>query len=71
MTPHGHQEYIAAGPSASERLSDLADALLYEASVIEELRGSLLRQRAGVASDDAETGGVEYSRHGTHAADPR
>lgn len=61
MTPHGHQEFIAAGPAASERLSDLADALLYEASVIEELRGALLRQRAGVAADDAAL--VESSIH--------
>ena len=61
MTPHGHQEFIAAGPSISERLSDLADALLYEASVIEELRGALLRQRAGVAADDADL--VESSIH--------
>lgn len=61
MTPHGHQEYVAAEPSAGARLADLADALLYEASVIEELRGALLRQRAGVAADDAAL--VEASIH--------
>jgi hypothetical protein len=61
MTAHGHQEYIVAGPSVGERLSDLAEALLYEASVIEELRAALLRQRAGVAADDAAL--VESSIH--------
>ena len=61
MTPHGFQEFIAAPPSTSERLADLADALLYEANVIEELRQALLRQRAGVAADDAEM--VESSIH--------
>lgn len=52
--PYGHQEFIAAEPGVSVRLADLAEALLYEASVIEELRQSLLRQRAGVAADDEE-----------------
>jgi hypothetical protein len=61
MTPHGHQEFIAAGPSVGERLSDLAEALLYEAGVIEELRAALLRQRSGVAADDADL--IESSIH--------
>ncbi len=61
MTPHGHQEFIPAEPSSSERLGDLAAALVYEASVIEELRQALLRQRAGVAADNAEM--VESSIH--------
>ncbi len=59
--PHGHQEFIAAGPSSTIRMGDLAQALLYEANVIEELRQALLRQRAGVAADDAEQ--VESSIH--------
>lgn len=54
MTAHGHQEFIAADPSSTERLGDLAEALVHEARVIEELRQALLRQRAGVAADDAE-----------------
>lgn len=58
---HGRQEYIPADPGASGRLADLADALLYEANVIEELRQALLRQRAGVAADDAAV--VEASIH--------
>ncbi len=61
MTAHGHQEFIATGASVGARLSDLAEALLYEAGVIEELRGALLRQRAGVAADDADL--VESSIH--------
>ncbi len=61
MTPHGYQEFIATDPTAGERLADLADALLYEANVIEELRQSLLRQRAGVAADDAAM--IESSLH--------
>ncbi len=61
MSPHGYQEFIPAEPSTSERLADLAEALLYEANVIEELRQALLRQRAGVAADDAEM--VEASIH--------
>ncbi len=61
MTAHGHQEFIAADADASGRLADLADALLYEANVIEELRQALLRQRAGVAADDAEM--IESSIH--------
>jgi hypothetical protein len=61
MAPHGHQEYIATEPSVSERLSDLAESLLYEANVIEELRQALLRQRAGVAADDTDL--VESSIH--------
>lgn len=61
MTAHGHQEFIAADPDASGRMADLADALLYEANVIEELRQALLRQRAGVAADDA--GMIESSLH--------
>ena len=52
MAPYGHQEFIAAEPSLGARLADLAEALSYEASVIEELRQALLRQRAGVAADD-------------------
>lgn len=58
---YGHQEFIAAGPSSTVRMGDLAHALLYEANVIEELRQALLRQRAGVAADDAEM--VETSIH--------
>lgn len=61
MIAQGHQEFIAAEPTMSERLADLAEALLYEAQVIEELRQALLRQRAGVAADDA--GMVESSIH--------
>jgi hypothetical protein len=61
MTPHGFQEFIPSEPSVSERLTDLAEALLYEASIIEELRQALLRQRAGVAADDADA--VESSIH--------
>jgi hypothetical protein len=61
MTPQGYQQFIPVEPSVSERLSDLAEALLYEANVIEELRQALLRQRAGVAADDAEL--VETSIH--------
>lgn len=61
MTPQGYEEYLAATPSVAERLADLADALLYEANVIEELRQALLRQRAGVAADDTEL--VESSVH--------
>lgn len=52
--PHGHQEFIPATPASTLRMGDLAQALLYEANVIEELRQALLRQRAGVAADDAE-----------------
>jgi hypothetical protein len=59
--PYGHQEFIATEPAAAVRMEDLAKALLYEASVIEELRQALLRQRAGVAADDAEQ--VESSIH--------
>jgi hypothetical protein len=61
MTPHGYQEFSPAEPSVHERLADLADALMYEANVIEELRQALLRQRAGVAADDADL--VESSIH--------
>lgn len=61
MTPYGHQEFIPAEPSSTERLVDLAQALVYEAGVIEELRQALLRQRAGVAADDADM--VEASIH--------
>lgn len=61
MIAHGRQEFIAAEPSQMERLADLAEALLYEAHVIAELRQALLRQRAGVAQDDAEL--VEASVH--------
>lgn len=60
-SPHGYQEFIAAEPSATERFADLADALLYEAGVIEELRQALLRQRAGVAADDTDL--VESAIH--------
>jgi hypothetical protein len=59
--PYGHQEFIAVEPASATRMADLADALLYEANVIEELRQALLRQRAGVAADDAEQ--VESSIH--------
>ena len=59
--PYGHQEFIAAAPASTLRMGDLAQALLYEANVIEELRQALLRQRAGVAADDAEQ--VETSIH--------
>ena len=41
MAAYGFQEFIPAPPSTSARLSDLADALLYEANVIEELRQAL------------------------------
>jgi hypothetical protein len=61
MIVHGHQEFIAAEPTLPERLNDLAEALLYEAQVIEELRQALLRQRAGVATDDPQL--VEASIH--------
>lgn len=61
MTPHGFQEFIATEPSVSERYSDLAAALRHEASIIEELRQALLRQRAGVAADDPDA--VESSVH--------
>jgi len=61
MIVHGVQESIAAEPSLAERTADLAEALLYEAHVIEELRQALLRQRAGVAADDPEM--VEASVH--------
>jgi hypothetical protein len=61
MIAHGNQEFIPADPVVSERLADLADALLYEANVIEELRQALLRQRAGVAADDASM--IESSLH--------
>lgn len=61
MTPHGYQEFIPAEPSLSGRLNDLVESLLYEAHVIGELRQALLRQRAGVAADDAEM--VESSVH--------
>jgi hypothetical protein len=63
MTVRGYQEFIAVEPSASERLGDLADALRHEARIIDELRQALLRQRAGVAEDDAET--VEASIQAT------
>ncbi len=59
--PYGHQEFIATEPASALRMGDLAQALLYEANVIEELRQALLRQRAGVAADDAEL--VEASIH--------
>ena len=61
MVPLGYRGFFATPPSTSERLADLADALSYEATVIEELRQALLRQRAGVAADDAEM--VESSIH--------
>ncbi len=60
--PHGHQEFIATAPATTVRMGDLAQALLDEANVIEELRQALLRQRAGVAADDVEQ--VEASIHG-------
>jgi hypothetical protein len=59
--PHGRQEFIAVAPASAARMTDLAQALLYEANVIEELRQALLRQRAGVSADDAEQ--VEASIH--------
>ena len=59
--PHGRQEFIAVAPASTVRMADLAQALLYEANVIDELRQALLRQRAGVAADDAEQ--VEASIH--------
>ncbi|HTS87720.1 MAG TPA: hypothetical protein VMG41_04445 [Gemmatimonadales bacterium] len=54
MTPRGYQDFTPASPSRAARLADLVDGLLYEAHVIGELRQALLRQRAGVAADDAE-----------------
>jgi len=59
--PYGHQEFIAVEPASATRMADLAEALRYEANVIEGLRQALLRQRAGVAADDA--GLVEASIH--------
>lgn len=59
--PYGHQEFIATEPASAKRMADLAEALLYEANVIDELRQALLRQRSGVAADDAEL--VESSIH--------
>lgn len=61
MIAHRRQDLIAAEPSQVERLHDLAEALLYEAGVIEELRQALLRQRSGVATDDPEL--IEASLH--------
>lgn len=61
MTPHGYQEFIPADPALSSRMADLVEGLRYEAQVIGELRQALLRQRAGVASDDADV--VEDSVH--------
>jgi hypothetical protein len=61
MITHGRQEFIPADSTALGRLADLADALLYEAGVIEELRQALLSQRAGVAADDPDL--VESSIH--------
>lgn len=58
---HGQQEFIVADAGASDRMDDLAQALAHEASIIEELRQALLRQRAGVATDDADA--VENSIH--------
>lgn len=58
---YGQQEFIVADPGASERMDDLADALEHEATIIEDLRQALLRQRAGVATDDADA--VEHSIH--------
>lgn len=58
---YGQQEFIVADPGASERMDDLVQALTHEASIIEDLRQALLRQRAGVATDDAEA--VETSIH--------
>src|SRR5690349_19926737 len=58
---YGQQEFIVADPGAAERIDDLAEALGHEASIIEELRQALLRQRAGVATDDSDA--VETSIH--------
>jgi hypothetical protein len=58
---YGQQEFIVADPGASERMDDLAEALDHEAAIIEELRQALLRQRSGVATDDADA--VENSIH--------
>jgi hypothetical protein len=58
---HGQQEFIVADPGSSERMDDLVDALAHEATIIEELRQALLRQRAGVATDDQDL--VETSIH--------
>jgi hypothetical protein len=46
--------------ATSDRLSDLAAALIQEQRLIEELREALVRQRAGVATGDSELidGGV-------------
>jgi hypothetical protein len=49
------------GYRKGDRLDELAAALIYEARVIDELRQALLRQRAGVAADDAEA--IESSVH--------
>ncbi len=58
---HGQQEFIVADAGSSERMDDLVEALTREASIIEELRQALLRQRAGVATDDQDL--VETSIH--------
>ncbi|MEP6571517.1 MAG: hypothetical protein ABJD11_02445 [Gemmatimonadota bacterium] len=49
------------GCRKGDRLTELAAALTYEARVIDELRQALLRQRAGVAADDAQA--IESSVH--------
>jgi hypothetical protein len=42
------------GVATSVRLADLAGALMQEQRLIEELRQALLRQRAGMATDDRD-----------------
>jgi hypothetical protein len=42
------------GIATSARLADLAGALMQEQRLIEELRQALLRQRAGMATDDRD-----------------
>jgi hypothetical protein len=50
------------GVATSDRLSDLAAALIQEHRLIEELREALVRQRAGVATGDSELiDGSEYA----------
>jgi hypothetical protein len=58
---YGQQQFSVADPGSAERMDDLAEALAHEATIIEELRQALLRQRAGVATDDADA--VENSIH--------
>src|SRR5258705_10718381 len=59
-----------AAVATSARLSDLAGALVQEQRLIEELRQSLLRQRAGVATGDPERIGGRGPPHARTRANP-